>query len=267
MHTPSYAKPLELKTTLPIRLLLVGIPGSGKTYSTASTFPNPIVFDVDNGLQSKDIRALNVPSISMWNPALRAEMQASLKPTSVPKHYSKFINLPGMAGLMIKFMLVEGPKFTPDQTIIFDSISTISDAVEADLWEITPLGKDKQPDGFWFWDAWADWWCQFSTLVTELKCNVVVTAHEAEVRDSETGRVLAYKWMLAGQKFSPRLSQFFTDTFRQLCEVKEDIATKKVTKTYSWQVLPSPQFPYCKTRMGVNSMSVPATYKSFDLYK
>lgn len=255
MHLPTYVMDTSTKVTPQIRLLNTGIPKSGKTES-AITFPGPLVLDYDNGLTSPRLRDKKIANLPMYDPAFIKKNWGGLV-TNTKR---------GVADATLQFLRTEGMKMSADQTLIFDTLSTFADALEADLWAITPLGKDKQPDGFWFWDAWGTWWCDFCTLLTQLPCHVVVNAHEAEVRDAETGRVLSYKWMLAGQKFSPRLSQFFTDVFRQTV-ITEDLPgpEKRVKETYMWQVKKDQLFPYCCTRIDTDKKFLPATYGSFGI--
>ncbi len=155
-------------------------------------------------------------------------------------------------------------KMTAEQTLVIDSLSTLADAVATDLDQRTPINKSGEKDGFWFWKQWSVWFCDFCTKITELQCNVVLTCHEQEIRDSETGRVLGYKWILKGQDFSPRLSQFFTDVFRQTVDMKQIAGEKpKVEKTFKWQVNPDTLFPLCCTRIQTNEKYLPANYTSF----
>jgi hypothetical protein len=165
------------------------------------------------------------------------------------------------ANIVTEFLKTEAPKFSNEQTIIFDSLSTLGDAVAADLKAVTPNGKDGQMDGFKFWDLWGNWLLEFHTMLAKLQCTIVVCCHEQEIRDSETGRVIGYKWNLAGEKFSNRLGQFYTDCIRQT-RVSKDNPDKTVTHTYSWQVQADSLFPLCKTRVSTLQKFVAADYKS-----
>lgn len=251
MYTPPQATKPDLASQPQIRLLLVGIPKSGKTFSTVTTFPNPVVADLDNGYTAADLRALQLPSLEFYNPEW------------LKKHYSGM----SAANAFNKFLADEAPKLTRDQTLVIDGLSSLADAVRDHLDKITPKGKDGNPDGFWFWKQWSIWFQQFCVRLTTLKCHVVLIAHEQEIRDSETGRVLSYKWLLQGQEFSHRLSQFFTDVFRQTRTTKELVKPgpiTEVTSTYEWQIAPDTKFPYCCTRMSSPAKFVPASFKSFN---
>lgn len=251
MHIPTSATKPDLASQPQIRLLLVGIPKSGKTYSVATTFPGVVVADIDNGYTAADLRKLQLPTLNFYDPEW------------VKKHY----NGKSAANAFTDFLLQDATKMTREQTLVIDGLSSLADAVRDHLDKITPKGKDGNPDGFWFWKQWSIWFQQFCVRLTTLKCHVVLIAHEQEIRDSETGRVLSYKWLLQGQEFSHRLSQFFTDVFRQTCTATETVKpgpVTEVTKKYEWQIAPDTKFPYCCTRMASNAKFVPATFKSFN---
>ncbi len=242
MHLPTFVK-TSSDASAQIRLLLVGPAKSGKTYSSA-TFPNPLILDFDNGLTNPDLRNKNIPHIPFYDAEF---VRTQLKEPSY------------RANALTTFLRGEAQKMTSEQTLIIDSLSTLCDALTEELDKKTPVAKNGEKDGFWFWKQWSEWLRGFCTALTGLKCNVVVIAHEQELRDSETGRLLGYKWLLKGQDFSPRLSQFFTDVFRQVREGKEQPGGK-VVENYMWQVKPTSLFPYASTRMNIDTLTIPAHY-------
>lgn len=247
MHLPQNTKQTSELTAPQTRLFLIGPPKSGKTFA-AATFPNPFFLDFDSGLTSKELRERNLPHMPFYDTKFVKE---------VLKQQNK------MNGLNW-FLQNEAGKFTNEQTLVLDSISTIGDAVTEELDRVTPIGKTGEKDGFWFWKSWALWWQGLCTKLIDLKCNVVVIAHEQEIRDSETGKVLSYMWMLKGKDFSPRMGQFFTDVFRQTKKSSE--SGGKVTVEYLWQVHPTAQFQTACTRMKIDTLTVPATYESIKKY-
>jgi len=259
MYTPKHASTEVSSSSKQIRLLLMGIPGSGKTYSTVTTFPNPVVLNVDNNCDNRDILALKPIIIPFYKP----EVRQAVSPGTFKK------GKPCMADSISIWLNTEGSQLTSEQTLIIDSVSTIADGVSEDLWATVPIGKDGEPNGFVYYDLWADWWCGFCTILKDkLQCNVVMIMHEEEIRDKETGRVLKYEWLLEGKKFSPRMGQFFTDVFRASVLTKESGGTEKpqVERVFRWQVMPDDKFPQCKTRLNTKEKFVPATYKSFKEY-
>lgn len=245
-----------------IRLLLVGPPKSGKTYA-ASSFPNPLFVDFDNGLTSTELRAKNLATLPFYDeawlrkqyPVLHANAKLPVRPAS---SFVTFLNSPELLSMSI------------EDTLVLDSLSTMSDAVKTELTPLIPVSKKTgEDDGYWFWKQWSNWFCSLCTKIRSLNCNVVLTAHEQEIRDSETGRVLAYKFMLQGQEFSPRLPQFFTDIYRQTKDTKQlpgpagDKLAARVSENYLWQIKSSPQF-LCETRMRTDKQFVPANFTSLN---
>ncbi len=247
--TTQYTTPGTLKTSVieqpQIRLLLVGPPKSGKTFSAAS-FPAPTFIDFDSGLTSKELRDKNLDFLPFYDEAF---IKDKLKQQNRPN-------------ALTWFLTTEAPKFGPGQTLVFDSASTIADAVSDSLWKQAPLGKDGNKDGFWYWKQWATWWRGFAGQLLTLKCHVVLTAHEQEIRDGETGRVLSYKWMLPGQEFSPRLGQFFSDVVRQV-KTSTVSTDGKASANYQWQVVGDNLFPFACSRMKTDTKFVKADYSSF----
>lgn len=232
-----------------VRLLLMGPPKWGKTWS-ALTFPNPVVLDFDRGLTNPPANTIYIP---FWN-----------------KDFVK-TQLKQVAGCPItaltQWLNTEAEKLSEDQTLFIDSLSTLADSLTDVLDKRTPVSKNGEKDGFWFWKEWSVWLRNFCVKLQQLRCNVVVTCHEEEIRDSETGRVLSYKWMLKGKDFSARLSQYFTDVFRQTRIGVESAAgpDKTVKYNYYWQVAADSTFPLCCTRIKTSKKMLPATYSSFSV--
>jgi len=195
------------------------------------------------------MRSRDLPTLPLWD----------------LEYVTKTMKMQNQAGAIDVFLHKEAPFFGENQTLVFDSMSTIGDSVADNLWNKAPKSKTGEPDGYWFWDEWSSWWLSFCTKLMRLRCNVVVICHEQEIRDAETGRVLAYKWMLKGKDFSPRLGQFFTDVFRMTRKSTEQPGGK-VAEEYLWQVKPDDKFPFCCTRMSVDTKFVQANYTSFEKY-
>lgn len=262
MPLPNYATYDKSTTDTLIRLLLVGPPGSGKTCA-AATFPNPLFLNFDNNLKSAEILLgksfanlpfYDEPWIRTQYPKLHPTPTSPLKVSSA---LTTFLNSAEIAAM------------TQEDTLVIDSLSTLGDAVFKDITAITPKSsKTGEADGHWFWKTWAEYFCALCTKLKSLRCHVVLIAHENEIRDSETGRVISYKFVLQGQLFSPRLPQFFTDMYRQTLETKPlaggsalDKTTLRVEENYLWQIKTSTLF-LCKTRIRTQNQFVKAHYKS-----
>jgi hypothetical protein len=253
MNLPQYVQKTSATDPKQIRLLLVGPPKYGKTWAS-TTFPNPIFLDIDNSFTSAELSKMGLNVIPLHDPAFRK------------KHWPADSKLSSCVVAAIKDL---ASKLDGTSTIVLDSMSSISNVVEDELWLRVPVGKDGKPDGYAFWEMWADWWCGLCILMTQYTCHFVLTAHEAEIRDGDNGKIVGYRWLLPGQKFSPNMSSYFTDVFRQTRETKETGIglTRTVQDVYMWQVRGDSKYNYCCTRMKTDKMFLPATYKSFDLYK
>jgi len=230
------------------RLFLVGISGSGKSYSTITTAPNPVLLEYDNQLDATEVKSALKAVWSLGNPAW-------LKNAGIPA---------GDAGLLLlKILRQDLTKLPPDYTVILDSMTSLADIVEEELWGKVPTSKvTKEKDGYAFWDMWGDFWCEVCTALAQLPCNVVVIAHEKETRDEETGRLLNYGWLLGGKKFTPRFPQFFTDVCRQTRKVEVDPASGRIkSEEYLWQIHPTKDFPYSKSRCSTQQLNIKADWK------
>lgn len=258
MALPSYAIKTSTEVDPQIRLLLVGPPKSGKTFS-AATFPNPLFVDFDNGLTSKDLREKQMAQLPFYSEEFLRKQYPKLNVGNMLRPASSFVEF---------LNSTEIRQMTVSDTLVIDSLSTLSDAVKAELTPNIPKNKDGTPDNFWFWREWSAWFCALCTKLKSFKCHVVLIAHEQEIRDSETGRVTSYKFCLQGQEFSPRLPQFFTDIYRQTKESKPvagQVDKLKMTaeESYLWQVKTTPQFLAC-SRMSTKNLYMPANFSSFN---
>ena len=257
LHIPDYIKEFTAKREVDPankRVLLIGLSGAGKSYSVEMTAPNPLVLDVDNNLPPEVIGKVHI--LPLYN---REWVKATLKVGDIPE------------GVM-RFVLNEATKMSPSQTLVIDTLSAVCDELRRTLEPRAPKGKDGNPDGFWFWREWAKWLCDFCTSLKRLSCNVVLIAHETEMREVDSGRLVGYRWWLPGQEFSPRLPSFFTDVFRQTKIVLSSKGVKlvgeldgktEVRSEYWWQCQPTQAFPAAKTTIRTTQLMVPATWESF----
>lgn len=226
------------------RLLLIGVSGSGKTYSTVTTCPNPIIVDYDNQLDHEDVRSKLAGVFPMWD---KAWCQANLKCPNRAEDQVMYVVDHFIAPLK------------SDCTAIFDTMSALGDRLYQSL-EVQFNRRDK--DGsFRFWDAWGMFWNRFTQRLTELSCNVVMVAHETQFRDAETGRIISYGWMLPGQVFTPRIPTRFTDVARQVREQSEPDQQGKIITKYRWQVGYSKEFDVAKTRCSAKTQYIPADWR------
>lgn len=251
---PAYArKATEEKEEVLKRILLIGRSGHGKTTSSCLGTKNIMIADAEN----------NIP------PELLAREDIYILPFHDPDWIKKAF--PGSANAwdaMMRYIEFDGDgrKLTQDWTLVLDSLSAFSDILEAKLTPLIPKGQSDKENGFWFWKEWAKNLADFCGRIKRLQCNVVLTTHEHELIEVDTGKVLAVRWWLPGQQFTPRIPQFFTDVFRQIRKLKPGAAgVTSVNYEYVWQINATTQFPSAKTTIKSKLLEVPATWESFKL--
>lgn len=227
------------------RVLLMGDPGSGK--STAMlTFPNLIVCEFDNQIQKFNDR--DIPFIPFYDKDI------------IDKKFKTSVTCQAL----LKFIKDEASKFSGEQTLGIDSLTTLNNAVHGYYWAICPMSK-KDPtekDGFWFWDMVKDYYIELHVALLKLKCRVVVCAHLGEDKDKD-GRIIGYKPLVEGS-FKQMMGLYYTDVFKQLGREKQSGVGNSTTivSEYVWQIR-SGGFVQCKTTIKTDKMYVPASYESF----
>lgn len=216
LYIPSGATNMREAPLQQIRLALIGAPKSGKT-EAALTFPNPIVVDFDNGLtQHRGDNLVRIPFCDI--------------------NWVKSQGFPNARDGFVTWLTRNGPSFSPDQTLVVDSWTTLQDAHD--------IQKDKEPllsektgkvDHFDFWACKLDYAKLVCTMLKSLPCAVVVTFHEQGERD-DNGRLTAKLLPLMEGKFKDRLGVYFTDMFRQHAIPVKDATGKVVSTKWRWQV-------------------------------
>lgn len=227
------------------RLLLIGVSGSGKTFSCCTTCPNPVPVDYENQLDHTEVRSKLAGVFPMWD---KKWIEENIK--GVPNRAEDHLNW------VIDNHLA---KLSNDYTAIFDTMSSISDRIY-ESFEVQFNRRDK--DGsFRFWDAWGTFWNRFTRKLETLTCNVVMIAHETQFRDAETGRIISYGWMLPGQVFTPRIPTRFTDVVRQVREQSEPDQQGRITTKYKWQIGYTKEFDVAKSRCSAGTLYIPADWR------
>ena len=270
MHLPSNT--INLKDSAINPKLLVGIigePGTGKTYA-AATFPNPYFVDLDGSLtklamEKRDISCLPLHSYDFC-------MSAKI-PFEDVGQTTKF-RIFNKRDWFYNWMKNEGPKFEADQTLVIDSLSSWE--VAYNQWtdpDIHPrYSKKGEVDDFYFWTFKIDYFTAVMEFLKGLKCNVVITMHEA--KNVSEGQILSTIQPVLQTKFVAKLPSYFDEYLRQLCKFpvqqgESGVApTKQMTDdlgqinqpTYIWQVKPNNLFT-AKSRCGRKETYIRANYK------
>lgn len=268
---PAYAKKAsEEQKELAKRILLIGRSGHGKSTAACAGVKGPVIIaDAEN----------NVP------PELHSRNDVYILPLHDQDWVKKTFN--GCTNAWLALMRFidfggDGRKLTSECTLVIDSLSAFSDILAADLEARKPVGQSGEADGYWYWREWAKNLSDLCGRIKRLQCNVVLTTHEHETIDVETGKVTAVRWWLPGQQYTPRIPQNFTEVYRQIRKLKAPVlaavagkpapvpaaaAPTTVSYEYVWQVNATAQFPAAKTTMKTKELEVPATWASFDTYK
>lgn len=231
------------------RVLVIGKSGHGKTFSVATTAPKVIVIDYDNQLNDPIVRQRVAGIYPMWD-----------------KDWVRF-ELKGIANQPIanlRNLLCSKPIQAMDHTytLLIDSMNQWADEADAELMDACPKGASGEKDTYWYWAQWANTLRDFHVQIKKLRCNVVVTGIEEEIREAQSGQVEGVRFNLPGKKFSHRIFSFYTDVFRQIKQVTQK-PDKTVDISYVWQVQPDREFPLAKTRIKTNKLYVPSTWESF----
>lgn len=198
MHIP---KDAIISITQPLRIALIGAPGSGKTTSCLS-FPNRIWYDFDHKLPS------NESSIPIWS-AEYTDKLAKRTMSSWP---------PNRRDAFKKHLRENHSLFTEDQTLIIDSWTMLQNAHDCQ----TRLEEEhsEKPDMRTYYRRKIQYSAEICEMLEACKCNVIVTFHESIERDASgepTGKLAP----LMDGKFKDQLLGHFTDCWRQLCHPYE----------------------------------------------
>ena len=236
LYIPKDSLNLKNITFPQIRLGLQGAPGSGKTFS-ALTFPNPIVVDFDGGLVShagRDIPVIPFHSHEWMQTYAGGNFKADAPGRQPSRH------------LALKHWLnSEGQKLSADQTLIIDSLTTLTNAM-ANYLDVHPFyTKNGQVDDFAPWAARIDYYDELHTILKSLRCHVVMITHETQVRDEKSGALLDKIAPLLQGKYIAQLKIHYNFWFRcvALEQTKEINGKKfKTGSEYWWQVRSDNQF-------------------------
>jgi len=249
MYKPTASVELSTQAMPQIRLLLLGRPGTGKTFSVCTTFPGIIVADFDNGLTSADIRKLGILSMPFY------DMDWIKK---------NFPNSGDRAASAFKAWLNnEARKLEKDQTLFIDSLSALDDSFHIETEKLAPAGKSGERDGFFVWNQKQVFFRDIHNIFKALKCNVVVAAHEKEERDADSGALLGKVSPLMTGVFASKLGSQYTDVVRTFSKEERDAAGKPTGKTiYQWQVKSDDKYDL-KSRMTHASKFVEPGYGIF----
>lgn len=191
-----------------IRIGIQGFGGTGKNWSVLGTpdgkqkgFPNCIILNMDRGCAS----------------------HATCKDIYQVPFYKVYPKRENHKDDVIEWLNKEAIHLTQNQTLVWDSLSDL-DKIYHMWWKeygvrtaVTAGGKTNE---FAEWKVKTEWFNEIHYILKNLRCNVVMLAHEAERPDKPTtvGQPGLYtgkiRPILAGQ-FGDTIVKEYTDWFRQ----------------------------------------------------
>jgi hypothetical protein len=257
----------------PIRLLLQGPPGEGKTWS-ALTFPNPIIRNFDNKLSGyqNEFPDSKIRVVNFDENLVVKILCVSNMGFGKPNNPNKPLNIKDAAR---KWLEVFGKELTENDTLIEDSWTSLQNKFDIQMsmdHEIPVSKKTGEKDGYYFWKMKMAYANELTDLYKTLKCNTVVICHEVQERNEDGFLTGKLKPLMQGG-FADQMAGQFTDAYRQICltkDMKKEYLDKyelslgrKIIgeREYFWQTKSSGIFTACLSVKGLKDI-VPATYES-----
>lgn len=272
MYIPENCKSLKESDIPQIRLGIQGWGGTGKTWA-ALTFPNPIVFNIDNGLGAHAGRE-DVIEVKIWSKEYCAKIYGA--------NYTKY----NLRDVIDKWFDTHGPKLEKGQTLIVDGNTGLQNAYH--LWYtaniVTTNGKI---DGFAEYKLKQQFFTPILESFKYLKCDVVYLCHESEKKEKSGQYEGKVRPLLSGSVGAEILTHF-TDWFRQHASdkpilpldtaklklwglddkgIKEVLESYKGNTIYYWQTEGDDVFDAKRSSLVDAPRFIPAHYNSFLEYR
>ena len=238
-----------------IRLGIMGYPGSGKTWSAALTFPNPVICDFDNNLERvrKEARQRDLPIhvVPFWDGQFRKQFAANNKPAKGgPK-----AKLPQNTRDVFAYWLAKNYReFTPEQTLIVDSWTMLQNSFDVQQHKEPEYTQDGKINSFAFWGAKIRYAQEIHVYLDAMACNVVVLYHIQHKLDNKTGRELKLKTPLMQGSFVAQIAAHHSNFFEQVVTSTDPFKAEWITRSKESPV---------KTDIVNCPSTIPATYESF----
>lgn len=212
--------------TQPIRLGLQGPPGSGKTWA-ALTFPNPIIWNLDNKLvgYKNKYPDSNIQVVNPTKKLIVDQLKVSNMGFNKPNNPNAEINI--RDGFK-KWIDLFGPQLTNNMTLVIDSWTSLQNwfGIQTQKPHEKSITKQGEEDRFYFWKFKLNYSVEITEQLKTLQCNVVVICHETIERDEEGRATGKLRPLMSGQ-FADQLAGQMTDFYRQIPMPKLDHRTGK----------------------------------------
>lgn len=254
-YIPEESHDLSTRTTPHVRLGIMGEPGSGKTWSAALTFPNPVICDFDNNLEGvrKELRANPdkydpVTIMPFWDANFRASFIKGNKTATAQK-------IQNNARDVFAFWLAKyHRKFTSDQTLIIDSWTMLQNSFDVQQHLEPEMNRDGTINGFAFWGAKLRYAQEISVYADAMSCQIVTLFHISQEIDNKTGKVTKKKKPLHQGSFVSQIAAHYSNFFEQVVTKTDPFTTRWITRDVNTPV---------KTDIRNCPEKIPATYQSF----
>ncbi len=189
----------DIQALFPLKVLVYGTYGAGKTLF-GSTFPNPHVIDLENGI--KTLAGMDIPyELILEDPDKKGEAIQRVR---------------DVANEFIKTL-------TPDDTLVVDSLTTLNEYADN-------LAVKTAKDKFARWELTLRWTKDFVDKLIMAPFNVVMTCQQKIVTDDE-GNLIGYIPMMYGQS-SERIPYKFDEVYYMSVDIagNRTIMTDKGTR-------------------------------------
>lgn len=244
MFIPKKSISVPPNTIKPPHLLLQGPPASGKSYNVLMTFPHIIYVDFEN-LLPPEIPTLRPPDyiIPFYDREWLLKNSADFGGIKSPMLAYKW------------WLQHEAARMTDEQTLVNDSLSSIQDMFHI---QVEPQAEGAE-NKYYLWNEKAKYMRDIHLLLRNLKCNVVMIAHEMEPRDEDTGKLTGKFMPYVTGGFKAQIGRNYDNVFRAFTTEGPD---KK--PVYMWQIKPDKEYNL-RTTIKTDAKYVPASFESFKI--
>lgn len=241
IYIPQNSIPFNDLVVPQIRLLIVGPPGSGKTFNTINSFPNVVYADFDNGLTDERLKEYSPTILPFYDIDW---CKSKLGTDNQCNAFKRWIN-------------TEARKLGVEQTLVIDSLTGLQDVFHKYTEPLIPTNKEGVKDGYYIWGEKGSLFRDLHILLKTLKCNIVSIMHTKEERDKNDVLIGKVTPNFSGG-FKAGLCSHYTDVFVSTCTTPTPTTPSK----YLWQVWKSDKYDFIKARGNYTQATIEAGYQN-----